>query len=113
VSWRSNTRSTAPAEDLLAFTSLPTAHWKKIWSTNPLERLNKEVNAASMSSECSRTRKRCCGWPERCWSKPTIEWQATDRRYLGEATMALLASPPTEHKVAPSELMTLGPSRPR
>jgi putative transposase len=23
--------------------SFPTAHWKKIWSTNPLERLNKEV----------------------------------------------------------------------
>src|SRR6478609_4657366 len=31
------------AEDLLAFTSFPAAHWKKIWSTNPLERLNKEV----------------------------------------------------------------------
>jgi transposase-like protein len=31
------------AEDLLAFTSFPPGHWKKIWSTNPLERLNKEV----------------------------------------------------------------------
>src|SRR5882757_1873449 len=31
------------AEDLLAFTGFPPAHWKKIWSTNPLERLNKEV----------------------------------------------------------------------
>ncbi len=30
-------------EDLLAFTAFPVAHWKKIWSTNPLERLNKEV----------------------------------------------------------------------
>lgn len=30
-------------EDVLAFTEFPTAHWKKIWSTNPLERLNKEV----------------------------------------------------------------------
>lgn len=29
--------------DLLAFTAFPEAHWKKIWSTNPLERLNKEV----------------------------------------------------------------------
>ena len=26
------------AEDLLAFTSFPSAHWKKTWSTNPLER---------------------------------------------------------------------------
>jgi putative transposase len=31
------------SEELLAFTAFPPAHWKKIWSTNPLERLNKEV----------------------------------------------------------------------
>src|SRR3982750_1638419 len=30
-------------DDLLAFTDFPVSHWKKIWSTNPLERLNKEV----------------------------------------------------------------------
>ena len=30
-------------DDLLAFTGFPISHWKKIWSTNPLERLNKEV----------------------------------------------------------------------
>ena len=30
-------------EELLAFTSFPPSHWKKIWSTNPLERLNKEI----------------------------------------------------------------------
>ena len=31
------------ADDLLAFSAFPIGHWKKIWSTNPLERLNKEV----------------------------------------------------------------------
>src|SRR3954453_8087217 len=30
-------------DDLLAFTGFPAPHWKKIWSPNPLERLNKEV----------------------------------------------------------------------
>ena len=30
-------------EDLTAFASFPAAHWTKIWSTNPLERVNKEV----------------------------------------------------------------------
>jgi putative transposase len=35
------------AEELLAFTSFPVAHWKKLWSTNPLERLNKESKRRS------------------------------------------------------------------
>jgi transposase-like protein len=34
-------RETEP--ELLAFAAFPVAHWKKIWSTNPLERLNKEI----------------------------------------------------------------------
>jgi putative transposase len=29
--------------DLTAFSDFPQAHWRKVWSTNPLERLNKEV----------------------------------------------------------------------
>ena len=29
--------------DLTAFAHFPAAHWTKIWSTNPLERLNKEI----------------------------------------------------------------------
>jgi len=29
--------------DVLAFAVFPTGHWRKIWSNNPLERLNKEV----------------------------------------------------------------------
>ena len=29
--------------DVLAFTQFPPAHWRKIWSNNPLERLNKEI----------------------------------------------------------------------
>lgn len=29
--------------DVLAFTAFPRAHWRQIWSNNPLERLNKEI----------------------------------------------------------------------
>ena len=29
--------------DILAFTSFPVSHWQKLWSNNPLERLNKEI----------------------------------------------------------------------
>jgi hypothetical protein len=33
----------AAKAEVLAFTALPRAHWWKIWSTNPLERVNKEI----------------------------------------------------------------------
>jgi Transposase, Mutator family len=29
--------------DVTAFTGFPVSHWKKIWSTNPLKRVNKEI----------------------------------------------------------------------
>ena len=29
--------------DVLAFTQFPVGHWRKVWSNNPLERLNKEI----------------------------------------------------------------------
>jgi putative transposase len=30
-------------EDVLSYAAFPAEHWQKIWSNNPLERLNKEV----------------------------------------------------------------------
>ena len=33
--------------EVLAFSAFPRAHWRKIWSTNPLERLNKEIKRRS------------------------------------------------------------------
>jgi putative transposase len=29
--------------EVLAFKAFPRAHWPKVWSTNPLERVNKEI----------------------------------------------------------------------
>ncbi len=36
-------RWTTAKADVLAFTAFPPDHWRKIWSNNPLERLNKEI----------------------------------------------------------------------
>jgi transposase-like protein len=35
------------AADVLAFASFPVGHRMKIWSTNPLERVNKEIKRRS------------------------------------------------------------------
>ena len=52
-------------EDLTAFAAFPTAHWAKLWSTNPLERVNKRSSAARTWSGSSLMTPRCCGWPAR------------------------------------------------
>ena len=33
----------AAKTEVLAFTGFPRSHWTKIWSTNPIERLNREI----------------------------------------------------------------------
>jgi transposase-like protein len=45
--------------DVLALSPFPDDHWRKIWSNNPLERLNKRSSDAPTSSASSRTTAPC------------------------------------------------------
>jgi putative transposase len=80
-------------EDITAFADFPEAHWRKIWSTNPLERLNKEVKRRTdvvgiFPDDASLLRLSACVLIE-----THDEWQVSDRRYLSEASMAQLTPP--------------------
>jgi len=79
--------------DLTAFSDFPHAHWRKIWSTNPLERLNREVKRRTdvvgiFPNPAALLRLSSCVLIE-----AHDEWQDSDRRYLSEESMALLNPP--------------------
>jgi putative transposase len=93
----------AAGEDLLAFTAFPQAHWRKIWSTNPLERLNAEIKRRTNVVGIFPNDAAVARLVTAVIVETHDEWAVADRRYLSEDSMAKLlatssAEPPREEQ---------------
>ncbi len=85
----------ASRNDLLAFSALPLEHWRKIWSTNPLERLHREIKRRTdvvgvFPNDAAIDRLVTAVIVEQ-----HDEWAVAERRYLSETSMARLRQVPT------------------
>lgn len=88
------------AEDLLAFTAFPIAHWRKIWSTNPLERLNAEIKRRTKVVGIFPNDAAALRLVTAIVVETHDEWAVAERRYLSEESMAKLTQPDTNDEEA-------------
>jgi putative transposase len=78
-------------EDLLAFYRFPAAHWSKLRSTNPLERVNREIGRRSDVVGIFPNDQSAIRLAGAVLIEQNDEWLVS-RRYLSEESLALVLS---------------------
>ena len=84
------------AEDLLAFCAFPPLHWRKIWSTNPLERVNGEIKRRTNVVGIFPNDAAIVRLVTAVCVETHDEWAVAERRYLSEESMAKLYETTTD-----------------
>jgi putative transposase len=77
-------------DDLLQFTTFPIEHWRKIWSTNPLERLHREIKRRTDVVGVFPNDQAIDRLVTAVIVEQHDEWAVSERRYLSETSMARL-----------------------
>jgi putative transposase len=85
----------AAEKEVLTFYDFPAAHWHQIYSTNPLERLNKELKRRSAVVGIFPNREAVLRLFGALLAEQNDEW-LVGRRYFSEASMAKLLHPVDE-----------------
>jgi len=83
----------AARDDVLAFLHFPQEHWRKIWSTNPLERLNKEIKRRTNVVGIFPNDPAIVRLVGSQLLEQQEEWQLERRRFFSESTMAKIPEP--------------------
>ncbi len=97
------------AEDVLAFMAFYKAHWTRIYSTNVLERLNKEVKRRTKVVEIFPDTPSAIRLVGALLAEADDEWQIR-RRYFSKDSMRQLYEPDINMLAEPTPL-TLAPVR--
>ena len=77
-------------DDVLAYFAFPQAHWRQIRSTNPLERLNKELRRRVRVVGIFPTRASVLRLVGMLLVEQDDEWKVGSRRYFSASSMAAL-----------------------